>query len=290
MHAWERGRRGNDPGQRHGYMPWRTPGYLGDPGDTGCAALGGRQAEERIVYEDLRDPKLSLDAISYGSSEGVFLRYQHPLAHRFLEDPQGTFGSWITIREGVHSTITGEGRHAFFADATMRRFLAPRIRYADVSCERTLVQAQQHTGERILLRKTGDRLISAVVHSESTIWAHQNVYVIHPRSGWDVHLIQAFLGSKMMSFLYRAGTLGQRGRVMAQLRITGIRSLPVPKESAVFAWRAELISLSRSLSEVASKEVWEQINTVVYRLYGADESEITEIERWCSDISWGDTS
>ena len=76
---------------------------------------------------------------------------------------------------------------------------------------------------------------------------------------------------------------------MAQLRITGIRSLPVPKKVAVFACREELISLSRSLAEGDSKALWERINTVVYRLYGVSDSEMTEIERWCSDMDGRNT-
>ena len=80
---------------------------------------------------------------------------------------------------------------------------------------------------RLFLRKTGDQLISAVYPIEALAIAHQNVYVIIPRHPeLSIWTLQALLGSKLLTFLYRKGSLGQEGRMLAQLRIAGLYQLP----------------------------------------------------------------
>ena len=85
-----------------------------------------------------------------------------------------------------------------------------------------------HCGSRILLRKTGDQLISALVDTEDVIWANQNVYVVKAKSEVNICFIQGLIASRLCSFLYRASPLGQMNRPMAQLRIIGIKSIPFP--------------------------------------------------------------
>ncbi|MEC7984577.1 MAG: N-6 DNA methylase [Myxococcota bacterium] len=246
-----------------------------------CAVIGGGDPKIKIQYKDQRSPSKNQ---TYPIHKGLFQRFQNVLASRFWSANQNTIDDWIQIREGVHSTITGGGRHLFFEDAAMQRFLSPPTRNVGISNEKSLRSDKWHVGDRILLRKTGDLLVCAVVHSKQTIWAHQNVYVIHPRLGIDVYLIQALLGSKMMSFLYRGGTLGQKDRPMAQLRISGIRSLPVPEPSAFSHRKDVLIALSKRLSRSPSMAIWMRINEIVYELYGVSELEKKEIESWCLDV------
>ena len=72
---------------------------------------------------------------------------------------------------------------------------------------------------------------------------------------------------------------------MAQLRISGIRDLPVPDAHKVREREQELVSLSRRIAQSNSPHFWKKLNELVYELYGVSKAQKYTIENWCKDIS-----
>ncbi len=202
-------------------------------------------------------------------------------------------GTLIQAAEGEHSLqfkrtdVIQDERPShvpIILDWTLGRFRAPELGYVPERYCKTYSQTL-HTGPRLFLRKTGDQLISAVYPIEALAIAHQNVYVIKPRHPeLSIWTLQALLGSKLLTFLYRKGPLGQEGRMLAQLRIAGLYQLPFPPIPTIQAYQSPLISLSQSLHQTREIEVWDRLNELVYAMYGVVGKDLQEIERECGKV------
>ena len=111
---------------------------------------------------------------------------------------------------------------------------------------------------------------------------NQNVYVIKAKHNIQLPFIQGLLASRLLSFLYRASPLGQMNRPMAQLRIVGIRSIPLPplQERLIF----EIIDAVHKIKTGVALAGWVRLNEVIYSLYGLSKDEIHQVEAWTQDI------
>lgn len=167
-------------------------------------------------------------------SEGDLQVFRSELAARVYENCRHRLGEILEIREGSHDICAvGDGVQVpMVIDSSMDRCNEPTIGIGFLG---TLSQREFHTGDRFILRKTGDQLICAMVPTKDLAVAHQNVYVCKPlpSAKLSATAICALLTSSIMSKLYQDGPLGQKGRPMAQLRIVGLKNLPIPDIEAI---------------------------------------------------------
>lgn len=141
----------------------------------------------------------------------------------------------------------------------------------------------RHKGERILIRKTGDKLYASLALEDGV--AHQNVYVLNPSKGISAYALLGLLCSRAASFLYRGSPLGQKGRPMAQLRLAGIEGLPIP--NSFVSSQSQLEEVSRQIATANAISSYAQLNLLVYKLYDFSENDILLSETVCADIGQG---
>jgi len=268
-----------------------------------CAMTCGTR-DCHFDYLNLRDgmrPELSSESIWALALENRsrievvgdgFSFYQHAPASSLFDSASDTLADLCSISEGDHhidvrsptwTSHDGGLCLLIVSDSELGRFRTPRTREIAANGNESFSEAL-HSGPRVILRKTGDQLVSAVAPSEELAVTHQNAYVIHPHAGISVHLLQGLLGSRMLSYLYRASPLGQKGRVMAQLRIGGLYALPVPPVEVLQASSSRIERLSTELHADQSSAKWDELNALVYSLYEVDDALQEEIDDWCSDI------
>ncbi len=159
-------------------------------------------------------------------------------------------GEFFEIHEGVHS---GNLRAQLFmrtaVDETCRELyfgrdeLAPyrlewkgwHIRLGVMPRRKThqryanLGQPQWHEREKVLVRRTGDRVVAAV--DRVGRYASNNYFLVFPKKPRDVDMngLCALLNSRFMTWYFR--TIEPRqGRVFAELKIKHLREFPLPSD------------------------------------------------------------
>ncbi len=112
-------------------------------------------------------------------------------------------------------------------DKTFGSLIPPEVGYIEPPIN-SPAHDIDHSGQRFLIRKTGDRLVVAPCLSDRFALAHQNVYVgkIRDQSIPFLTLV-GILSSSLLTGLYRAGPGGQHRRPHAQLRILFLNRLPI---------------------------------------------------------------
>ncbi|MDY0034166.1 MAG: hypothetical protein RBT84_19570, partial [FCB group bacterium] len=168
-------------------------------------------------------------AVPVSISDGDLQIFRSEFAAKVYENCHHRLGDILEIREGSHAIAAmGDGvKVPMIIDSSMDRFKEPAIGIGFLG---NISQREFHTGDRFVLRKTGDQLVCAMVPTEDLAFAHQNVYVCKPipAANFSAISICALLTSSIMNRLYQDGPLGQKGRPMAQLRIVGLKNLPIP--------------------------------------------------------------
>ena len=147
-----------------------------------------------------------------------------------------TLGEIAVIREGSHdikavdrncrTSPSDSETFPVLIDKTMGSLLPPDLGY--IKPPGSMGPAQNHTGERFLIRKTGDRLIVASSPTNDFALAHQNVYVAKIKDNAIPYLaLLGILASDLLTDIYRSGAGGQHRRPHAQLRILFLKQLPI---------------------------------------------------------------
>jgi len=147
-----------------------------------------------------------------------------------------TLGEIAVIREGSHdikavdktcrTSPANSETFPVLVDKTMGSLLPPDLGY--IKPPDRMGPAANHTGERFLIRKTGDRLVIAPSPTEDFALAHQNVYVGKIKDNAISYLtLLGILASDLLTDIYRASAGGQHKRPHAQLRILFLKQLPI---------------------------------------------------------------
>lgn len=273
-----------------------------------CVFISGHAAGG-VLYSDLKGlckDGLTFealdDAVRSGQTRlptngGDFRFYRTALAERLSESRGLVRGDeFFKASEGEHglrvardevSKEGGRGMLPVVLDWTTGRFEPPGLGFLPHAlCPK--YSAALHAGPRVILRKTGDKLVSAVCPTEALAVAHQNVYVVKPLGERvSVHALQGLLGSKLLTYLYRNGPLGQTRRALAQFRIKGLYALPFPDPETLRAELDELESLSVSLHEEKNECAWAKLNEIVYGLYRLTRREVKDVEAGTADVNLG---
>jgi hypothetical protein len=182
----------------------------------------------------------------------------------------------VLIREGHHH-VRFEQAEGFkdiplVSDRGFSRSIAPTIVPGFISENSGQPDRSIHSGERMILRKTGDQIVAALVPSIDFAPAHQNVYVIKVKdsSRWTIRALCAFLCSSLASEIYQGGPAGQKGRPMAQFRIEALKQLPLPTSTPSEEWL-------KKLEDVHSSHIADNFNR---------EEVDTAIEAFCEAYGW----
>lgn len=152
--------------------------------------------------------------------------------------------------------------------------------------------AKVMSAPKIFLRQTGDSLVAAV--DRSGLYHLNNIHsisVLRPEISLDY--LVCILNSKLMNFYYQVVTL-EKGRSLAQVDIETVEKLPLhidPKRAAL------LTQLGKKLAQLVSglclqeqipvdsgcfvdlAAVYNEMNQVIYQIYGVSESDVLYIER-----------
>jgi hypothetical protein len=248
-----------------------------------CAIAVGHGKKEQnsnhvagVQYSDLKQMagKLigSINVTHHMLSTAVSIKsgdlqiFKSDFAARVYETFQHRLGEVLHIREGSHQiSISGAGvKVPMVIDSSMDRFSEPPIGQGFLT---GFGSTDFHSGGRFILRKTGDELVCAMVPTEDFAIAHQNVYVCKPLLPEAISptALCALLTSSLMTKLYQDGPLGQKGRPMAQLRIVGLKNLPIPTPDKLQA-RCQQLELAYQ-----SKDI-KLVDAIVHELL--DEREI----------------
>ena len=253
-----------------------------------CMVFLSSSAKKEIVYRDYRQvnafPKRGTVQKIPVCNHSIHI-LQHPLFKKLQQQCSLQLKDVANITEGSHhfSVKTMKGAHAIsiFLDHSLGKFRPPKSGLSTV--QRPLKPNPFHQGTRILLRKTGDSLVSCVVDSEEIIWAHQNVYVLKSHQHFDIQALQGLLGSSLYTFLYQSSSFGQKSKMMAQLRIQGMRQLPIPTmETSQQKALANLAQKCQEFREDTIKyaKVLAQLDAFVYNLFDLSKQERQSIQQW----------
>ncbi len=191
-----------------------------------------------------------------------------------LEKDGVALGAWLEAHEGIHS---GNMRSMLFvppgasppadADAALLRPLlfgrdeiAPfrlrpsgwRVIYDASFIARqdggyaSLGRPAYHASPKLLLRRTGDRLIAAL--DRDGLCASNNLFVARLRTDCPVPIdfLEGYLNSALATWCFRA-RVPRAGRLFAELKLTHLRAIPVPRAGA------GLISRVTALVEAARR-------------------------------------
>jgi TaqI-like C-terminal specificity domain len=213
-------------------------------------------------------------------------------------------GAYLEFHEGIHS---GNVRAKLFVDGyagrEYRRLLhrgsevSPfRVSWGGrwVRYDRSLVnraageyanlgRARYFTQPKLLVRRTGDRIIGAL--DGRGFYASNNFFVAQPRLGVDIPLtgLEMLLNSRLATWYFRA-IQPRTGRLFAEAKITHLQELPVPVALSADDWdwlsaRAEEIRASLAEGDISAPQVAHLRSECDRRLLDALEVSWQELER-----------
>jgi hypothetical protein len=151
---------------------------------------------------------------------------------------------------------------------------------------------------KILIRKTGDRIIAA--KDETGIFPEQSLYFLYDKkTEMDISYILGILNSKVVSFYFREKLITNKNSI-AQIKKKDLDILPVPlldlskktgksRHDKIVSFvnqmhdlknreQAETVPQTKTMLGRQIKAVDKQINALVYELYGLTEDEIRVVE------------
>lgn len=149
-------------------------------------------------------------------------------------------------------------------------------------------------GPKILLRQTGDSLIAAV--DRSGLYHLNNIHSLtRVQGGVSLEYLACILNSRLMNYYYHTVTL-EKGRAMAQIDIETVEKLPLIIDCEQGGTLHELgLKLSKLAAAVYNQQqkkddegmavvqeliaVDNQMNSLVYKIYGLSADEILYIEQ-----------
>jgi hypothetical protein len=134
---------------------------------------------------------------------------------------------------------------------------------------------------KILIRQTGDCVISTL--DENKLYAWKSVFVLlSDEKKYHLNFLLALLNSKTINFFYQK-LVGEGGRTFAQVKGVNLVLLPI-KETAIDSQQPlmnkvnEILSIKSQDPQADTQGLEQEIDTMVYKLYGLTEEEIKIVE------------
>lgn len=144
-------------------------------------------------------------------------------------------------------------------------------------------QAPHHEGLRILTRRIvsrANRLMSAVTCDGYVV--KKDLYITKPKFD-DPHKVAALLAilnSSLMSFLYLRRSTAAVKDDFRQVTLSGLRELPIIFPDAKGMAELGQLVASREKHDGRAADVDQQIDAIIYRVYGITDTEQMAIAEW----------
>lgn len=183
--------------------------------------------------------------------------------------PHPRLGERVEMHEGVHSgnirakLFVDQKRNAHCHELVLggRELAAYQLRWAGRFIDThpgvidksagdyaNLGRSQWHKARKIVVRRTGDRVIAA--YDDAGYYVSNNMFVLTPGEDMqerDCRALVAVLNSQLMTWYFRA-VQPRAGRLFAELKLVHLRDFPLPTPES---WRRHVDELA-SLCEQAS--------------------------------------
>jgi hypothetical protein len=197
-------------------------------------------------------------------------------------------GDTLQMHEGVH---TGNSREKLFVDTKENRFCRPLVlgrkelapfqlrwagRYVDTSptlLDRdagdyaNLGRPEWHSSEKIVVRRTGDRVMAAF--DGEGLYVSNNMFVLLPKVAHEtaeyratLQALVAMLNSRFMTWYFRA-IQPRVGRLFAELKLVHLRDFPLPKNNTWNALRTPLAALTQRAESEGAASVADEVDSLV---------------------------
>jgi hypothetical protein len=139
---------------------------------------------------------------------------------------------------------------------------------------------------KIIYRQTANTIIASIDYNG--LYLDKTVHLIVPKTNWKNYpplFLLGLLNSHFFAYLYSYLSQETEGRAFAQVKTTYIKKLPLPtKMGQSQIWIESIVKeilIQKEKSPLADvSEFEEQINKLVFELYGLDELETTTIEQF----------
>lgn len=136
---------------------------------------------------------------------------------------------------------------------------------------------------KIMIRQTADRIIAT---SDTDVGYYcinsVNVALLKQTAISQLNYFVGLLNSSLLNFFYRAISQ-EGGRILAEVKPLRIRSLPMPKVSSeqqepIKGLVGKIMSMKQKNASADTTKLEEQIDQMVYKLYGLTDEEIKIVE------------
>ena len=134
---------------------------------------------------------------------------------------------------------------------------------------------------KILTRQTADEIIAAYDEGGNFYYANTLHGTVLIDKEYDPYYLLGILNSKLTTWYYRSNT-DEEGKVFAQIKIELLRKIPIPKADAhkqrPIVERVRKIVVARRQDRADTTVLEQEIDRLVYELYGLTEEEIAIVE------------
>jgi len=197
-------------------------------------------------------------------------------------------GDTLEMHEGVH---TGNSRAKLFLDSEENEFCRPLVlgrgelapfalrwagRYLDTNPDlldrsagdyANLGRSEWHHSEKIVVRRTGDRVIAA--YDSEGLYVSNNMFVMLPKLKGEIEEARAtlralvtLLNSRFMTWYFRA-IQPRVGRLFAELKLVHLRDFPLPPEPVWKALRGPLCDLEGRARSGGAASIADEVDSLV---------------------------
>jgi hypothetical protein len=203
----------------------------------------------------------------YDARKYVIANKTKKLIYTSRNDDPKEIPNIVNFISGFKSKITckevSEGKHPFYALHRERD-------------EKIFTKA-----EKIVGVITGDRIV--VSFDNDKIYPTDGLYIFSANKKVDNKFLIAVLNSKLATYLYRLFSL-EEGRVLAQIKPSILKDIPLPEVSPLaqkpFIEKVnKIIALKSKDAEYDTPQIENEINQMVYQLYGLTEEEVEIVEK-----------
>jgi SAM-dependent methyltransferase len=168
-----------------------------------------------------------------------------------------------------HETRTSDSQIPILRGRSINRYAVERTYWFDFRKEnltgRTVDRRKLGASPKILIRKTGDRLIAT--YDESGMYPEQSLYFLYNnQSRLDFRFVLGVLNSKLMSLYYQAKCL-TNAQTIAHVKKVDLERIPMPGASKAQHDRMVRLVEKRLAGD---QSVEQEIDSLVYELYGLE--------------------
>jgi len=233
----------------------------------------------------------------------------NPIVSKYLRDWPEDFRleRFVTLREGQHvpREALQEGHRSSHTPVIDSKNIGRyqfhwEPLYSYNSRSSSGMRFQSTRGIRVVVRKTGDRIVSTITPEDES-YVLQSLYQsqrVDPHL--SAHFVLGLLNSRFLTFVYQQSEFGQKGRTMAQFRKGYLDQLPFPvlnldkgRDRSRYDRMVELVeqmlTLHKQLAAAKTPDdktrlqrqieaTDKQIDALVYELYGLTKEEIKMVE------------